>query len=128
MTVAAFLVGLVAVPSAFATTTSVGGDVHTDASWTYYSTVRETDASGYIRLDLTNCTANTLRLYLRNYAGSQISQEQVWPNSSGGYVSFVKTDGTTTYAAGTQFKFTGRLTNPIADWEDNTWAGNLTYN
>lgn len=128
LTVAALMFGLAIAPNAFATTTSIGGDVHTDATWTYYSTERTTGASGSIRLDLTNCTANTLRLYLRNHAGTQISQVQVWPSSSGGYVAYVKPDGTTTYAAQTTFKFTGRLTNAIADWEDNTWAGNLSYN
>ncbi|MCE5204313.1 MAG: hypothetical protein ABFC80_02700 [Coriobacteriales bacterium] len=122
------LASLVLSPSAYAVTTSIGGDVHTDATWTYYSTVRYTGASGQIRLDLTNCTANTLQLYLRNAAGTRISQTQYWPDSSGGYVAYVRATGGTTFPAGQSFKFTGRLTKPIWDWEDNTWAGYLAYN
>ena len=109
------------------TTTSIKGDVSTDATWTYYTTQRETAHSGQIELDLTNCTANTLKVYLRNSSGNQISKVQDWPNSSGGYRSFIKLDDTVTYPAGTQFRFAARLTIPIQWWEDNTWAANLRY-
>ena len=130
MTVAALLVGLVAAPSASATTTTLGpSDVYTNGSWTNYPTERVTGSSGQIKLDLTNCTANNLNLYLRNQYDTRISDVQDWPNSAGGYRAFyVRGTTSTTFAAGTRFKFSGRVNPAIESWEDNTWGGTLMLN
>jgi hypothetical protein len=121
----ALLIALCAGVAYASSTENLGGDLNRDGSLVQYQSPRTHTFTGAISLNLNDNTCNVTRLGLRNEAGSQFTNTEVW--SALGTKSFhLSSNGSTSIAKGTRFYMNGRM-NSCWAWQDNHWGGIITY-
>lgn len=117
---------MIQVIPAFASQENIGGSLNRDGSLVQYWTLRTHTYTGVIRLNLTDNTINYTRLGLRDpNTGVQFTNTEQW--DALGWKDFhLSSNGSSTIPQGTRFYFNGRM-GACYFWQDNTWAGTLTF-
>lgn len=121
------VLGLAVVPSAFATSTSVAGNLNRDGTLVQYGTVRAHTFTGPINIYLSNNTVNYTRLGLRDGdTGVQFTYTHQWDSAGSGHDFVMTSNNSITMPVGRRFAINGRMGS--TKWPlDNHWEGTLSY-